>query len=367
MTNDLRNQFKAAMESGETLVINGNLMLDDDELFAVPFLRVRGNLTLKNMFNLHRIWGLEVAGDLTLESVDLIECLPRLCTVGKTFTIRHCTLLAELGEKLSCRALEVDSCTSITIVELGIEQCRSISLKHLNHLEIVTQKKLTWIPSEVAIEDCGLVAVPSGLRVGTSLKVVNCDNLESVGAEVFSGGDMDFSGCGRLGAIGSKLFCGANLILKNTGLGELPEDLAVEGVVEVAGSPIKNLRQIGKSTKVQWRGKNAGKPGQGSTEQRKVDEIMKIENQDRREHEILSFGTQEFLRRAAERFSRHKMDPNGAVELVKSGEGAPDLFMLSLISKDWEHDPRNFAILRSVPGWYEIRTTHKFGLEWRRN
>lgn len=369
MTSDLRKAFKEHIESGETLVIDGNLSIDDQDLFEIPYLRVRGSLILKDMFNLHRIWGLEVAGDLTLESVDLVETLPRLCTVGKTLTVRHCTLLAELGDKLSCRALELDSCTSISILELGIEQCRSISLRHLKHLEIVTQKRLSWIPSEVTIDDCGLVMVPSGMKVGTSLKVIRCENLESVGSDVFSGGDMEFNGCGRLTSIGAKLFCGANLILKDTGLECLPEDMMVEGYVEVDGSAaIGNLKEIQVAgTEVRWRGKKVRRVGAGPVEQHKADEIMKMDDQNRQHQAILSLGTQEFLRQVAERFSRRKMDPEGVEKAVRSENGAADLFLLSVKGKYWEQDPRSYAIFKSVPGWYEIRTTYKFGLDWRQN
>ena len=168
MNDILRAQFKKYIESGETLVIADNLTIDDDELFEVPYLRVRGNLTLKNMFNLHRIWGLEIAGNLVVESCDLVEMLPRLCTVGKALILKDNTLLKDLGLCPSCKALEIDSCPSLSILELGIDRCESIIVKHCQNLGTVTQKRMTWVPSKISIENCGLVSVPSGLKAGST-------------------------------------------------------------------------------------------------------------------------------------------------------------------------------------------------------
>jgi hypothetical protein len=369
MNTDLRQQFKKHLESGETLVIEGDLTLDDEELIVIPFLRVRGNLVLKQMFRLQRIYGLEVAGNLTIDECDLIEFLPRLCVVGKTLTLKHNTLLSDVGLKLSCRAIEIDSCTSVSILELGIDQCRSITLKHLNNLELVTQKRLTWIPSEVLIEDCGLVQVPSGLRVGTTLKVINSRNLESIGSEVFSGGDMDFGGCVGLKTIGSKLFCGANLILKNTGLKELPLDLLVEGIIEVAGSPIRNLKEIAKTTTVQWRGRSVEAPGSGSVDQQMARDVLKIESRLERERAIRRLTTTAFLKAAGERFSRHSLDPDAAARAVQAGIGGGDLYWVSKPGSNPRRRrgvPRysEAAIMHSL-GWWEVRNT--FQLDWQRN
>ena len=246
MNRELERVIKAHLESGETLIHNGNLTLEDDELLAIPFLYVRGDLVLRNMSNLHKIWSLVVTGNCLIEGCDFLKELPSKCKIGKTLTLRNNILLADLGEKLSCHALEVDFCLSVTIMELGIENCSSIAVKDCRALELVTQKQLTWVPSEVLIQDCGVVSIPSGFKVGTSLKVIDCKNLESVGSEVFSGGDMEFNGCVCLSSIGSKLFVARNLTLKNTNLAALPEDMTIaDGFLEVEGSShINNLKQI---------------------------------------------------------------------------------------------------------------------------
>ncbi len=371
MDDILKAKFKKHLDSGETLVVMGNLTIDDEDLFEIPYLRVRGDLTLRNMFSLRRIWGLEVAGDLTIDSCDLLESLPRLCNVGKTLKLKFNTLLADVGIKLSCRALEIESCTSMTIVELGIEECRTISLKDCGNLEIVTQKKITWVPSEVTIEDCGLVMVPSGLKVGTTLRVLNCKNLESVGSDVFSGGDMDFSGCSQLRTIGKKLFVGNNLTLKNTGLEKLPEDLSVEGILEVAGSPIKNLKAIAETTRVQWRGKNAESLNTYPIERKVAEDILKLESKSERERAIRQLTTISFLKAAGERFNRHKLDPDGSLRAVQDGRGAGDLYWVTKGKTEPTQRQRpglpgySEAAIMHVIGWWEIRNT--FQQDWHRN
>jgi len=247
LTDDLRNEIQSHFESGKTLVVNGCLALEDEDLKALPFMRVRGNLTLKCMTCLTRLWGLKVAGDLVIDECDFLEVLPRTCVVGKGLILKNNILLSSLGEKPSCKFLYVESCTSLTVLELGIERCHDITIKHCHDLQFLTQNNIDWAPAEITIEDCGLISVPSGLSVGVALRVIGCEKLESVGSQVMSGGDMDFSGCKRLGSIGSNLFVGKDLILKNTGLEMLPEDLTVEGVIQTDGSPIRNLMEIGET------------------------------------------------------------------------------------------------------------------------
>jgi len=369
LTDDLRKQIQAHLESGETLVINGSLTLEEEGLEVLPFMRIRGDLTLRGLARLTRLWGLDVAGHLVIDECDLLEELPRLCSVGKGLVLKFNTLLSGLGEKPSCKYLYMESCTSMTILEFGIERCRDITVKHCHNLEIVTQRKLAWVPSEVTIEDCGLVSIPNGFKVGTNLRVTNSERLETIASGVFCGGDLELSGCKRLGHIGGKLFVGGNLLLKDTGLQELPTDMTVEGFLEVHGSDaIRNLAEIKEAgIEVRRKGSRAPWVGSASWERKFADEIMKMENRNKREQAVLSLGTQEFLRNAAERFSRHKLDPDGALKSGRNGQGTSDLFMLSLGGKNWERDPRNFAIIKSVPGWYEIRYAKKFGLEWGRN
>ena len=369
MNSELEKVIKEYLESGETLIYNGDLTLEDEDLETLPFLSVRGNLVLRNLQSLKRIWSLVVAGDCLIEECDFVVELPTKCRIGKTLTLKNNVLLNELGEALNCKALVIESCPSITILELGVDDCRTITAKNCRELELVTQKRLTWVPSVVVIEDCGLVCVPSELKVGTSLKVIDCRNLDSIGAEVFSGGDMEFTDCVCLSAIGVGLFVGGNLTLKNTNLAILPEDMSVQGFVEVEGSThISNLKKIQEAgIDVRWRGKRIGKGRLGSGEERKADQILKMVDSNQQHQAILSLGTQEFLRQAAERFSKRKLDPDGPQQAVKFGHGASDLFLLSLKGKNWEQDPRNYAIFKSVPGWSEIRTTYKFGLDWRNN
>jgi hypothetical protein len=375
-TDDLQKQFQAHLESGETLVINGSLTLEDENLEILPFMRVRGDLTLNCLTRLTRLWGLEVAGHLVIDECDLLESLPRQCLVGKGLVLKNNTLLSSLGEKPSCKYLYMESCTSMLILELGIERCNDITVKQCHNLEIVTQNNLIWIPSEVTIENCGLVAVPSGLKVGTTLKVLGCDKLETVGSEVFSGGDIDLSRCKRLESIGHGLFVGKDLILKNTGLETLPEDLSVEGVIEVEGSPIKNLKKIGEDTKVTWRGKNAGALTAYPMEKKIAQDIFRIQSPSDREHQIRRLGVDVFLRATGERFSRHRMDPDGVIEALKMGKNnAGDLYYISKGGGQWAYDLKggnkerlpkwNEAGIMMVPGWWEIWNIRK--LDCQRN
>lgn len=375
-TDELRKQIQTHLERGETLVVNGSLTLEDEDLEVLPFMRVRGDLTLKCLTRLTRVWGLEVAGHLVIDECDLLESLPRLCVVGKGLVLKHNTLLSSLGEKPSCKYLYMESCTSLSILELGIERCHDITVKHCHNLEIVTQKNIDWAPSEITIEDCGLVLVPSGLSVGAALTVIGCEKLESVGSEVICGGDMDFSGCRRLESIGSNLFVGRNLILKNTGLEQLPEDLQVEGVIEVEGSSIKNLKKVGENTKVTWRGKNAGTLTAYPMEQKFAEDILRLHSPSDREHQIRRLGIEVFLRATGERFLKHRLEPDGVMEaLKKGGTGAGDLYFLSKGGGQWAYDPKegnkewlpkwNEAGIMLVPGWWEIWNT--CNLVWRQN
>jgi len=245
VTDPLQEMFQPFLESGETLVIDGDLTVDGLDLPALPFLFVRGNLVLRDL-KIHRLWGLEVAGDCTIERCDFIEALPRSMVVGKKLTLRSDTLLANLGDRLSCRALEVDGCGGITAIETGIEQCRSIRIQHCNNLKQVTQQKLTWVPSDVTIEFSGLQSLPAGFRVGSNLRVANCDAFESCGAELFVGGTAEFIWVRRLRSIGPKAFIGQNLVLRGTGLESIPEDIVVgDGFIEVGeNTSIQNLKEI---------------------------------------------------------------------------------------------------------------------------
>jgi len=260
VTDYLREQFRIYLKSGETLVIDGDLTIDDRNLTAMPFLRVRGNLVFRDL-RLHRIWGLEVAGDCTIERCDFIEVLPRTMVVGKKLTLRSNTLLALLGDSLLCRALEVDGCNSITSLELGIEQCRSVHIKHCKNLELLTHQKTMWGPSDLTIEHAGLRNLPSELTVGTNLRVACCDDLELCGPGLMVGGSADFTGLKNLRSIGTKAFIGQNLILRDTGLEMLPEDIEVgDGYIEVdENCGIRNLKEIqAAGTEVRWRGRNLG-------------------------------------------------------------------------------------------------------------
>jgi hypothetical protein len=369
MNEQLDREIKAHLESGETLIWNGDLTLEDEDIEIIPFLFVRGDLTLRYLSKLKRIWSLAVAGDCIIEECDFLKELPRKCRIGKTLTLKSNTLLNELGDELQCESLFIENCLSLTILELGVENCNSIRVKDCPELELVTQKRLTWVPSEVVIEDCGLVCIPRALKVGSLLRVIDCRSLDTVGAEVFSGGDMEFSGCISLGSIGMGLFVGGNLTLKGTNLTTLPEDITVEGYVEVEGSShIKNLKAIqDKGVDVRWRGKRIGKGRLGSVEERKADEIMKMDDPNKQHQAVLSLGTIEFLRQAAERFSKRKLDPEKNEHELKFGRGASDLFLLPLKKKNWEKDPVAYAAFKSVPGWHEIRTTYRMGLDWRQN
>jgi hypothetical protein len=306
----------------------------------------------------------------------MLEELPKQCLVGKGLVLKDNTLLNGLGERLSCKCLHLECCTSMSILELGIERCQTITAKHCHNLEIVTQQKLAWIPSEVTIEDCGLVAIPSGLKVGTRLKVNGCDKLETVGSDVFSGGDIDLSGNKRLESIGSKLFVGKDLILRNTGLAVLPDDLSVEGVIEVEGSPIKNLKKIGEDTKVVWRGKSAGALNTYPVEQQIANDILRVASRSEREHQIRRLGIEQFLRATGERFSRHRLDPEGVIEALKrGGAGAGDLYYLSKGRGQWAYDPKggnkerlpkwHEGGIMMVPGLWEVWNTRN--LDWHRN
>jgi hypothetical protein len=198
LTNDLRKQIQDHLYSGETLVIPGQLTLEDEDLGALPFMRVKGDLALKSMTRLTRLWGLQVGGHLVIDDCDFLEELPKQCVVGKGVVLKHNTLLSNLGDNLSCKYLYVESCPSMSTLELGIERCQEVTIKHCHNLEIVTQQRLAWAPSEVTFDDCGLISLPTGLKASTTLKVTGCNKLKTAGAEVFNAGDLYYVSKGRI-------------------------------------------------------------------------------------------------------------------------------------------------------------------------
>lgn len=370
----IQGQLNHCVRSGQVFEAPGSLTIDQEDIEVLPKMKVAGNLKLTNLFRLVEIGGLEVQGDLIMDCVDLLECLPVGTRVGGTATFAFNTLLKDLGD-LTCKHLVVDSCTSITILELGFEEARSIHVKHCQNLEIVTQKKITWIPSDVTIQDCGIRAIPAGLKVGTNLRVTGCDNLETVGAGTFVGGDLDLTFSPSLKHFGPKVFVGGNLILKATALETLAEDIMVEGHIEVEASPISNLKQIAKDTKIKWRGRDIGQIGAYPIEKQWADEILKIESRQERERAIRRLGADTFLRAAGERFSRHKLDPDAAIRAVQAGRGGSDLYYISKGQGEWAYDPRggnrerlpkwNETAILMVPGLKEIMDSRQIG--WGNN
>jgi len=243
VTDDLKRLFDEHLQRGEILVIDGDLTIKDEDIAVIPFLRVRGNLVLQNLFHLRRIWGLEVAGDVVLERCDLLEKLPSKTVVGKTLTLSDNTLLADLGADLHCQHLHIKSCASFTVLDIGINNIHSIHVEHCRNLDALSQSPTGWAPQDLTVAYCGLRVLPPETSVGKNLTVKQCDAFESVGTNVVVGSNLDLSGCKGLRSIGKGLIVGGNLILRDTGLKQMleSEDMDVEGFIDARGTFLKSF------------------------------------------------------------------------------------------------------------------------------
>jgi len=170
----------------------------------------------------------------------------------------------------------------ITSIPRDIQIAGSLSIRGARQFRDLPEDFV--VPGNLDLSDCpALVALPAGLRVERNLLLRRCGSLKSLPEGLEVGGALDLRGCRALTGFPRKVKIGAQckfprpraapfteeqnrwrwqpgrflpaLWLRDcVRLTELPDDLEVGGLIEVAGSGLRDLPATLADTQLLWRG-----------------------------------------------------------------------------------------------------------------
>jgi hypothetical protein len=292
----------------EPFIVGGDLTISAaPNLSSLPaWLRVEGSLRLIGL-RLDRLPDdLRVGGDLILECCPRLGALPQGLSVGGSLLVRRCPIV-QLPSDL----------------RVG----RDLKLHRLRDLDGLPEGLA--VPGRLEVIRCpSLWAIPPGLRVGTDLIIRRCEGLRELPQGLHVPGTLDLRGCVGLKSLPAGLSVGSKLGAESfrpalrladcEALRTLPEDLEVDGPIEVAGSGLRDLPdRLDRSVRLLWRGvvvppEVVFRPGTLTPER-----ILGERNAELRRVMLERAGLEDVLRRADARIMDSDQDPGGARRLVR--------------------------------------------------
>ncbi len=282
------------------LTVRGDLVLDGLPIERLPEgLTLHGSLRLQHCPHLRSFPAeLEVPGDLTIIGCP-IEALP-LLRVGRTLRLAKMPRLREIGEKslVIGDSLVGRSCQALERVRAGLELGRDLLLVRCRKLRELPEN--LHIPGRLLLHDCSTLAcLPAGLRVshrGAPGRRRQWPRGSGIAVEL--------QGC--------------------TALTALPDDLVVEGFIELAGS---GARTVGKRPAADgylvWRGVRI-QPDVLKPETLTPERILTEPNSEVRRTMIERVGLRNLLARLALEIVDEDTDPGGPRRLLRL-KGAPEV------------------------------------------
>ena len=279
---ELRNCFRLE-RLPDGLSVGGSIVLEDcDALAELPNpLRVRGSLTITGGQSLeHLPASLHVYGDFHLGGTR-VATLPADLIVAGSLIVQGRSRVAVLPPTANVRG-------DIVLRRCPIEELPD-GLQISNTLRLIGCRKLKRlpdglvVPEKLDLSDCtALEAIPPGLRVGHSLKLRGCTALRSLPDGLAVPRTLDLRGCTSLTRLPRGMRIGFDLaqptalqateaaVRRSTfvpnpfvpalrladcpNLTELPDDLRLDGPIEVAGSGLRDLPPALAGARILWRG-----------------------------------------------------------------------------------------------------------------